>query len=99
MKDCMIWLDKGLWCCLSCAVRPQWLMLWLLSRRGEMRRYSHAWVRYGELWEDFRPRLYWWGSIKELRKLGLILVLVLLQVGLGRGGCACWQLAFGAGVS
>lgn len=37
-------------------------------------------MRYGELWEDYRSRLYWWGSIKELRKLALIVVLVTMQV-------------------
>ncbi len=56
-------------------------MLRHIVHQGGARRYSRAWVRYGELWEEFRRRLYWWGSIKELRKLALILVLVLLQVG------------------
>ncbi len=58
----------------------QWLLRWRLSRQGELRTYSRSWVRYGELWENFRRRLYWWGSIKELRKLALILVLVAMQV-------------------
>ncbi len=82
-------------------------MLWQLSRRDAMRTYSRVWVRYGELWQDFRRCLYWWGSIKELRKLALIAVLVGLQVrdllrsplswcrrvqGLGCGGPGvCWR--------
>ncbi len=65
----------------TCRRLLQWLLLARTARRGEMVQYSRMWVRYGDLWDSFRNRTYWWYSIRELRKLALILVLVTLQVG------------------
>lgn len=58
----------------------QLLLLKRMAHRGEVCFGSHAWVFYGDVWESFRPRIYWWASIKELRKLALILVLDVTQV-------------------
>ncbi len=67
----------------------QLLLLVRASHRGELRAGSHAWVFYGDVWECFRSRVYWWGSIQELRKLVLILVLNVTQVWAGDRHVVC----------
>ncbi len=71
-------------------------MLWRRSRRGEIKSYTDGWVWYGDLWEGFRRRMYWWNSIKEWRKLALILVIILLQVP-GMQAEQCWVPLMGVG--
>ncbi len=59
---------------------PQLLLLVRTSHRGGLHFGSRAWVFYGDVWGSFRLLLYWWASMKELRKLALILVLDVTQV-------------------
>lgn len=44
---------------------------------GRLTSTSDFFAGYGQLVEDFRPRLFFWGSIVELRKLALVRVLLL----------------------
>eukprot|EP00775_Hariotina_reticulata_P009190 gene9190-9356_t len=58
------------------------LQAYLLSRQakaGGLQPTSLFFVRYGHLVENFRPRLYFWGSVVELRKLALVAVVLGLQ--------------------
>lgn len=54
----------------------------VLSRQfkaGALQPTSMFFVHYGHLVENYRPRLYFWGSVVELRKLALVAVVLGLQ--------------------
>lgn len=46
---------------------------------GHLQATSDFFARYGHLVENFRPRLFYWGSIVELRKLVLVAVVLGLE--------------------
>eukprot|EP00775_Hariotina_reticulata_P014566 gene14566-14695_t len=64
---------------------------------GQLQPTSEFFASYGHLVEDFRPRLFYWGSIVELRKLVLVaVVLGLASTGVISQllGCSLVLLAF-----
>jgi hypothetical protein len=72
------------------------LQAYLLARQaksGSLQPTSLFFVHYGHLVENFRPRLYFWGSVVELRKLALVAVVLGSQ---GAGSLAqllgCWLI-------
>jgi hypothetical protein len=54
----------------------QGIILGRKAREGQLTPTSEFFGSYGHLVEDFRPRLFYWGSIVELRKLVLVAVVL-----------------------
>jgi hypothetical protein len=54
----------------------QGIILGRKARQGQLTPTSEFFGSYGHLVEDFRPRLFYWGSIVELRKLVLVAVVL-----------------------
>jgi hypothetical protein len=54
----------------------QGIILGRKAREGKLTPTSEFFGSYGHLVEDFRPRLFYWGSIVELRKLVLVAVVL-----------------------
>jgi hypothetical protein len=54
----------------------QGIILGRKAREGQLTPTSDFFGSYGHLVEDFRPRLFYWGSIVELRKLVLVAVVL-----------------------
>jgi hypothetical protein len=56
------------------------VLLYRANRRGSLQHGCRFWVNYAQLWEEYRCRTYWWGSMREGRKLVLVAVGVGLRM-------------------
>ena len=58
----------------------QAVLLWLHMPKSHANRLrGHAWVNYGVLYDQYRPRLFLWGGTIELRKLLLLGLITALR--------------------
>eukprot|EP00775_Hariotina_reticulata_P014569 gene14569-14698_t len=91
-----VWGSQERCCCWPTPLL-QGVILARQAAAGQLQPTSEFFASYGHLVEDFRPRLFYWGSIVELRKLVLVaVVLGLASTGVISQllGCSLVLLAF-----